>query len=198
MEYILNEDEAAPHPPARAAVVCHPHPLYGGTMHTKIVFWTAQVLARRGWPVLRFNFRGVGQSAGVHDRGVGEQQDLEAAIAFLHSRYAVPLVLAGFSFGAATLVRSLAARPHAETAQAVLLGLPVNGGALPTAWAWQGPKLMISGDQDEFGALPALESWYQALPEPKARVWIPGGDHFMSGHAEAFRAALNAWLPTPA
>ena len=167
-------------------------------MHTKIVFWTAQVLARRGFPVLRFNFRGVGQSAGVHDRGLGEQQDLEAAIAFLRSRYPVPLVLAGFSFGAATLVRSLAQRPHAETAQAVLLGLPVNRETLPTEWAWRGPKLMISGDQDQFAAVTGLEAWYEQLPQPKARVWIPGGDHFLTGHAEAFRAAFNAWLPTPA
>ena len=163
-------------------------------MHTKIVFWAAQVLARRGWPVLRFHFRGVGRSAGVHDGGVGEQEDLEAAIAFLRSRYAVPLVLAGFSFGAATLVRSLAQRPHAEAVQAVLLGLPVNREALPTVWAWRGPKLMISGDEDEFGTLAALEAWYHALPEPKARVWIRGGDHFMSGHADAFRTALDAHL----
>lgn len=194
LEYILNEDEAAAYPPARAAVVCHPHPLYGGTMHTKIVYWTAQVLARRGWPVLRFHFRGVGQSAGVHDHGVGEQEDLAAAIAFVRQRYPVPLVLAGFSFGAATLVRSLAARPHPEAAQAVLLGLPVNQAGLPTEWAWRGPKLMISGDQDGFGSIPALGAWYQALPEPKAHVWIPGGDHFLSGHAEAFRQALSDGL----
>lgn len=163
-------------------------------MHTKIVFQTAQVLAQHGMPVLRFHFRGVGRSEGVHDHGRGEQDDLAAAIAFVRGLYPLPLVLAGFSFGAATLVRSLAAQPHPECEGAVLLGTPLGREPLPTAWAWQGPKLMISGDQDQFATVDALQAWYEQLPQPKARVWITGGDHFLTGHADTFRQALGAWL----
>ncbi|HUX68496.1 MAG TPA: alpha/beta fold hydrolase [Terriglobales bacterium] len=192
LEYILNDLPGAA--PTHAAVVCHPHPLHGGTMHTRIVFQTAQGLNELGAPVLRFHFRGVGKSAGSYDHGVGEQQDLEAAIAFLRQVHRLPLVLAGFSFGATMVAKLLAAGPRPEVAQAVLLGLPVDRGAVPHAWGWRGPKLMISGDQDEFASRASLEAYYGQLPEPKARQWIAGGDHFLAGQIPAFRAALRAQL----
>lgn len=163
-------------------------------MHTKMVFQASRVLAAHGMPVLRFHFRGVGKSEGAYDHGRGEQLDVEAAMAFLRTRYAVPLVLAGFSFGATMVVKTLAAASHPEVERAVLLGLPVERGGIATTWQWRGPTLMISGDQDEFASVAALESYFAALPEPKARQWIAGGDHFMSGQAEAFRAALSDLL----
>ena len=163
-------------------------------MHTRIVFQAAQALLQSGLPVLRFNFRGVGKSAGTHDRGVGEQADIAAAMAYMRSQYPLPLVLAGFSFGAATLVRLLVRQAPAEVERVVLMGLPLGRGAPPAAWAWQGPKLMISGDHDAFAPVEELEAYYAALPEPKARVWIAGGDHFMAGKSEEFRGALAAHL----
>ncbi|HVA64230.1 MAG TPA: alpha/beta family hydrolase [Terriglobales bacterium] len=192
LEYILNDLPGTA--PTRAAIVCHPHPLYGGTMHTRIVFQTAQVLGELGLPVLRFHFRGVGKSAGAYDHGVGEQQDLEAALGYLRQRHRLPVVLAGFSFGASVVAKLLAAGSHPEVEQAVLLGLPVERGVVPHAWRWQGPKLMLSGDHDEFASVAALEAYYAQLAEPKARQWIAGGDHFMAGQMEAFRAALRAHL----
>ena len=196
LEYILNEeDQPAADAPRRAAVVCHPHPLYGGSMHTRIVFQTAQELARHRLPVLRFHFRGVGQSEGSHDQGRGEQQDIAAAIAFLRERYPWPVTLAGFSFGAATVVRLLASEPHLEVERVLLLGLPLgNHAGLPAAWAWRGPKWMISGEQDQFAGVEALEAWYAQLPQPKARTWIAGGDHFLTGRMEEYRQVLSRYL----
>src|SRR5258707_8168839 len=100
LEALLWTPPATAHPPL-AAVVCHPHPLFGGTMHNKVVYQTAKSLDALGIPVLRFNFRGAGLSAGVHDRGLGEPGDGRAALDFLASEFPVfPLLLAGFSFGA--------------------------------------------------------------------------------------------------
>lgn len=147
-----------------------------------------------GLPVLRFNFRGVGKSAGAYDHGVGEQRDLESALQWMRQRHRLPLLLAGFSFGATVVVKLLAATAPTEVAEAVLLGLPVDRGMLPVTWRWRGPKLMLSGDQDEFARVAALEAYFAALAEPKARQWIAGGDHFLSGQMPAFRAALRVQL----
>lgn len=192
IEYILNEPAAAPS--GQAAVVAHPHPLYRGTMHTRIVFHTAKTLAGLGMPTLRFHFRGVGQSAGSYDHGRGELDDLRAAIAFLRQRHPQPLLLAGFSFGATLVAKLLAAGPRPEVVRALLLGLPVDSGPIPSAWQWRGPKLMISGDHDQFARVASLEAYFAALDEPKARVWIPGGDHFLAGHMETFRQVLTEQL----
>src|ERR1041384_4151583 len=97
IEAILKEPEG---PINRAAVICHPHPLFGGTMHNKVVFRTAEAFQHAGFATLRFNFRGVGGSTGKHDDGTGEQQDARAAIDYLVAAYpGVPLALSGFSFG---------------------------------------------------------------------------------------------------
>lgn len=202
LEYILNEDGGlgpAAAAPSRAAVICHPHPLHRGTMHTKIVYQAAKAIAEMGLPVLRFHFRGVGKSQGNHDHGVGEQDDLAAAVGFLQARYPLPIVVAGFSFGSTVVAKWLAAAPRPAIAAAVLLGTPVsayaiNRGPLPTAWAWQGPKLMISGDRDSFANVPALEAFFAALAEPKSRHWIAGADHFLTGHQDEFRSELQRWL----
>ncbi|HXR98489.1 MAG TPA: alpha/beta fold hydrolase [Terriglobales bacterium] len=191
LEYILNVNESGA-PATRAALVCHPHPAFGGTMHTKIVFQAAQELVHQGLPVLRFHFRGVGKSEGAYDHGHGERDDLEAALLYLRSLFPLPVVLAGFSFGATMVTKALAAAPHPEVAQAILMGLPVDRGPIATDWRWHGPKAMISGDHDEYAAVPSLEAYFERLPEPKVRHWIQGGDHFIAGHHAEFRAALAA------
>ncbi len=192
MEFILNEPDGGP--PRAAAVICHPHPLYGGTLHTRIVYQTAQVMLGLGWPVLRFNFRGVGRSAGAYDHGRGEQADARAAMAYLRSLYPVPLTLTGFSFGAMVVARLLAAEAPAEVARAVLLGLPVDREEIPADWKWRGPKLMISGERDEFASVAGLNAYFARLAEPKACVWIPGGDHFMAPRLDQYRSALRLGL----
>jgi len=204
IETIVNEAAPEAGAPAleierRIAVVCHPHPLYGGTMHTRIVFHAAQALSRMGMPVVRFNFRGVGRSTGSYDHGRGEQDDLRAVMNFARARFpSRPLVLAGFSFGATVVTKLLAAEAPPDVVQAVLLGLPVDRGDLPRHWRWQGPKLMISGEQDEFASTASLEAFFAELDAPKQRVWLPG-DHFLAGHMDAFRAALTERLtPAPA
>lgn len=197
LEYILNEAENAASNTlaAKGAIVCHPHPLYRGTMHTRIVFHTAKTLAGLGLPTLRFHFRGVGQSEGQYDHGRGELDDLRAAIAQMREWSRAPgpqpLLLAGFSFGATMTAKLLAAEARPEIVQAVLLGLPVDSGAIPADWRWRGPKLMISGDQDQFARVASLEAYFALLAEPKQRLWLPGGDHFLTGQMEAFRAALR-------
>src|SRR6059058_4252225 len=111
--------------PPMAALVCHPHPLFGGTMHNKVVYQVAKSLDVLGLPVLRFNFRGAGLSAGKHDRGAGEQGDLRAALDFLAKQFAgVPLLLAGFSFGAWVGLR--VGCEHPRVSHLIGLGIPVN------------------------------------------------------------------------
>lgn len=198
LEYILSEPDESSAPPRQAAVVCHPHPLFGGTMHTKIVFQTAKVMLSLGLPVLRFNYRGVGKSQGSYDHGQGELADLGAAMTYLRERFPLPLVLGGFSFGATMVAKTLAsAPPRRDVRAAVLLGLPTDArdrDEIPTEWAWQGPKLLISGAADQFASVASLERYFAALAPPKQRAWIAGGDHFMSGQADEFREALRAGL----
>jgi alpha/beta superfamily hydrolase len=120
LEALLNAGSAnATH----AAVVCHPHPLFGGTLHNKVVFHTMKALNSFGFPVLRFNFRGTGLSQGEHDHGVGEVEDVRAAFDWLDSEFRLPLVFAGFSFGAAVGLR--AACSDSRVRAAIGVGTPV-------------------------------------------------------------------------
>ena len=107
-----------------ACVVCHPHPLYGGTMHNKVVFHTMKALNGFGFPVLRFNFRGAGSSAGEHDDGRGEIADVRVALDYLRERFALPILFAGFSFGAAVGLRAAVLHPRVKGL--IVLGTPVN------------------------------------------------------------------------
>jgi len=120
LEALLNAgSENATH----AALVCHPHPLYGGTLHNKVVFHAMKALNSFGFPVLRFNFRGTGLSQGEHDQGVGEVDDVHAALDWLDREFHLPIILAGFSFGAAVGLQTACADSRVEAVTA--LGLPV-------------------------------------------------------------------------
>jgi uncharacterized protein len=179
--------------PARAAVVCHPHPLFGGTLHNKVVFQTAKALHSRGYPVLRFNFRGAGQSAGTHDKGRGEAEDVRTAIDYLAQEFpAIPILLAGFSFGAwvGLKVGCQDARVH----ELIGLGIPANDSDLNYLKACTKPKLIIQGAKDQFGAKPRVESLFKEMPEPKQLVFVAEADHFFTGKLDQVSVAITAWL----
>lgn len=175
--------------PAMAAVVCHPHPMGGGTMHNKVVFRVAQALGERGMPVLRFNFRGVGRSSGRFDEGRGERDDVRAALDFLAAAYPhSALCLAGFSFGAwiGLPVGAADARVH----QLIGVGVPVSSQEVESLVGCTVPKLIVQGDHDEYGAPDALRRWFETLPPPKHLTFVAGADHFFTNHQAELRAAV--------
>jgi uncharacterized protein len=199
LEALLNAGAAnATH----AALVCHPHPLFGGTLHNKVVFHTMKALNGFGFPALRFNFRGAGLSQGEHDQGSGEVDDVRAALDWLDAEYHLPLLLAGFSFGAAVGLRAACA--DARVRAAIGVGTPV----VPVAEATEEPrvyaldflekctkpKLFVSGARDRFGPRAKLEALVASVPEPKKLVLIEGADHFFEGRLRELREAIEAWV----
>jgi alpha/beta superfamily hydrolase len=182
---------AAPSP--LAAVVCHPHPLFGGTMHNKVVYQAAKALDALGVPVLRFNFRGAGLSAGVHDRGAGEQGDVRAALDFLASEFpGVPLLLAGFSFGAWVGLRVGCEDPRVS--HLIGLGIPVNSTDFSFLRQCNKSKLFVHGSNDEFGAIEKIKALVPTLTGENQLVVVEGVDHFFAGKLDQLARAINAWL----
>lgn len=183
--------------PGFVGVVCHPHPLYGGTMHNKVVFQVAKALHQRGACVLRFNFRGVEQSEGVHDRGIGEQADVGAALDYLSAEFpGKAMILAGFSFGSWVGLR--VGCEEARVTRLIGLGLPVDNNIdLSYLRACAKPKLIIQGGLDQFGSRASVEALFATIPEPKQLVIVEGADHFFTGHLDAVGAAINDWLAPP-
>ena len=178
-----------------AALVCHPHPLGGGTMHNKVVFHAMKALHSFGFPVLRFNFRGTGLSAGRHDEGRGEVADVQAALAWLKDKFSLPIIFAGFSFGAATGLR--AACPDSDVSALISLGTPVEADGRLYSFTFlrecTKPKLFVSGDHDQYAPHDALEKVVAQAAEPKELVFIPG-DHFFAGHLAEMRMTVESWL----
>lgn len=179
-----------------AALVCHPHPLYGGTLHNKVVFHAMKALNSFGYPVLRFNFRGAGLSQGEHDHGEGEAEDVRAALDWLNREFHLPLIFAGFSFGAAVGLR--VACPDTRVRALIGLGLPVSA-IDDRTYDFEylqncvKPKLFVSGDRDQFGPRAKLEAIVRLFPEPKKLVIIEGADHFFEGRLREMREAIEAW-----
>lgn len=179
--------------PNFVAVVCHPHPLYGGTMHNKVVFQAAKALHQRGASVLRFNFRGAGLSEGAHDKGVGEQDDVRTAIDYLAAEFpGKPVVVAGFSFGSWVGLR--AGCEDARVARLIGLGLPVDNVDASYLQSCAKPKLFIQGGNDQFGSRPNIEALSATLPEPKRLIIVEHADHFFTGHLDQVGDAINAWF----
>ncbi len=178
-----------------SALVCHPHPLFGGTMHNKVVFHAMKALNGFGFPVLRFNFRGVGHSAGTHDEGRGEVEDVRAALEWLKKEFRLPVIFAGFSFGTATGLK--AACPDSDVPAIISLGTPLNAEGRLYSYSHlkscTKPKLFLSGENDEFAARADLERVVSELPEPKRLIFVPG-DHFFAGHLDRMRAAIEEWV----
>ena len=180
-------------PPLLAAVVCHPHPLYGGTLHNKVVYQTAKSLGTLGIPVLRFNFRGAGLSAGSHDRGLGEQGDVQAAIQFLAVEFPdIPVLLAGFSFGSWVGLR-VGCADH-RVIELIGLGIPVNNTDFTYLWSCKKPKLFVQGGDDEHGAPKKVAELVAALPGENELAIVEHADHFFSGHLHQLDHAITTWL----
>lgn len=185
-----------------SAVVCHPHPLFGGTLHNKVVFHTMKALNSFGFPVLRFNFRGAGLSHGEHDQGSGEVDDVRTALDWLEAEFHLPLVFAGFSFGAAVGLR--AACPDTRVKAVIGVGTPVvpvaSDAELPRTYSFDflrncaKPKLFVSGARDQFGPRTNLEALVGSLPEPKKLVVINGADHFFEGRLRELRETIEGWV----
>lgn len=175
---------------AALAVLCHPHPLYGGTLDNKVVHTLARAARQCGAHAVRFNFRGVGASAGVHDGGAGEVDDLRTVVAWARERYpGLPLHVAGFSFGAAV---ALMGANTLDAASVLVVAPPVERLAVPAAGTLHPPLAIIHGDADTLVALQATQRW--AAPRP-VQV-ISGADHFFHGHLGLLKqAAVGFWQP---
>jgi alpha/beta superfamily hydrolase len=179
--------------PPVVAVVCHPHPLFGGTMHNKVVYQAAKTLHRRGMAVMRFNFRGVGLSEGTHDKGHGEAGDVRAALDYLATEFpSRPILLAGFSFGAWVGLRVGCA--DSRVTDLVGLGIPVNDSDFTYLLDCAKPKLFLLGGSDQFASRDRVEEFFSRLPEPKKLVFVNDADHFFKNHLLEMAAALDAWL----
>ncbi len=187
LEAVL-EEGVLPTPKA-VAVLCHPHPQYGGTMHNKVVVRAAQAFQEAGMATLRFNFRGVGKSAGTFDFGEGEQEDVAAAIAFVAERYPqVPIWLAGYSFGAWVGLK-VGTRDERVTTL-IAIGAAVALSDFRFLEDCRKPKLFVHGTKDEFAPLEHLQALMLTLPEPKDLILIEGADHFFTGKLEELKREL--------
>jgi len=179
--------------PRFAAVVCHPHPLFGGTLHNKVVYQAAKALDSHGGAVLRFNFRGTGLSEGKHDQGPGERDDVHAAVEFLVERYPeVPLLVAGFSFGC--WVGLHVGCEDARVVRLIGIGAPVNASDFSYLEKCSKPKLFVHGANDEFGDVAKLEKIVSGLPGEKKLVVVDGVDHFFKGRVEELGKAIREWM----
>jgi alpha/beta superfamily hydrolase len=201
LEAVLNEGA----PDARcAAVVCHPHPSGGGTLHNKVVYHAMKALNAPqlglGLPVLRFNFRGTGLSEGAHD-GKAEADDVLAALDWLENEYKLPLIAVGFSFGAAmalSALNELSPRRTSGVRAVAALGLPTHAEGRSYSYSFLKDltmaKLFLSGDADQYARRAELEDIVEGAAEPKRLIFIPGADHFFGGQLEPMQQALAGWL----
>ena len=200
LEAVLNTGrDDAPY----TALVCHPHPPSGGTLHNKVVYNAMKVFSSLGLPVLRFNFRGAGLSEGVYDDGHGEQNDVRAALEWLELNFRKPILFAGFSFGANIGLRACCGDIRVKGT--IGLGLPVHAegrdytyGFLPRCVE---PKLFILGDHDPFAPREAVDRILEKSPPPTETIWIEGADHFFQGiptstapKLDAMKRAMHSWL----
>jgi uncharacterized protein len=177
------------------ALVLHPHPLGGGTMHNKVVFRASSALNDSGLVTLRVNFRGVGQSTGEHDEGRGEIEDVRAALDYLAKQYREePITLAGFSFG--SRVGMEVGIADARVVNLISIGTPVDKYDFTFLKSCRKPILFVHGDRDEFGAADKVRDLGASLPaEAHAEVKIiNGADHFFEGHLDEMKRAITEWI----
>ena len=191
LEAILKEPEGVPR---GAALVCHPHPLGGGTMHNKVVFRAAAGLVDSGLVTLRFNFRGVGASEGEHD-GMAERQDVRDALDYLSASYpGLEITLAGFSFG--TRMGSEVAMNDDRVARLISIGTPVDKYQdFDYLTGLKKPILFVHGDQDEFGAKESIEALVAkvAAATDTELVMFENCGHFFDDHLNELREAVREW-----
>ena len=194
LEALLNAGAAdATH----AALVCHPHPSFGGTLHNKVVVHTMKALNTFGFPVLRFNFRSAGLSQGEHDHGRGEVDDVRTALDWLDKEFRLPMIFAGFSFGAAVGLQ--AACPDTRVKAIIAVGTPVaaidnRSYDFEFLQSCTKPKLFVSGARDQFGPMAELQRLATSVPEPRKLVLIEGADHFFEGRLRELRETIESWI----
>jgi alpha/beta superfamily hydrolase len=193
LEALLEEPTGSPH---AASVFAHPHPLYGGTMHSKAVYQCTKALARVGVVTLRFNFRGVGRSTGSHDGGPGEIEDYRAALDYMEARYKdLPLWAAGFSFGSWIAWNAALEDPRVRLMLGI--GLPVNRFDFSPVRESTKAKFLIHGERDELVPVREIRKFYGELSEPKELIVIDGADHLFDGKTtelgEAVENLLEDW-----
>jgi uncharacterized protein len=188
LEALLEEPEHEA--PAEAALVCHPHPQHGGTMHNKVVYRIARGLRKAGCVVLRFNYRGVNMSQGKYAAEIGETEDARVALRELQTRYAdLPLLAAGFSFGARVTLR-LAAQERA-IGRVIAAGFPTRIAERGFVGEVQAPKYFVQSTNDQYGPRADFLPFYESVPEPKYLEWIDASDHFFQGGLDAFEAVVE-------
>jgi uncharacterized protein len=175
--------------PRAAVVFAHPLPTHGGTMHTKVVFQSAKALARIGCVVLRFNFRGVGMSAGSWDNGRGEVDDYKAALTYMAATYSdIELWAAGFSFGA--YVATTAGADDDRVCALIAIAPPVDKYEFASVKTSAKPKFIIHGERDELISLKLVRHFYSQLQEPKELIEIDRANHLFDGQASEVGDAL--------
>ncbi len=197
LEALLEEPDGEE--PVKAALVCHPHPKGGGTMHNKVVYRIARGLRRTGCVVLRFNYRGVNLSEGIYDAGPGETEDARVALNTVRSRYpALPLVLAGFSFGSRIALRLAGEEQGLE--RVIAVGFPTTIPEHGYVDNVKIPKYFVQSTEDAFGPRDQFSAFYDALPEPKHLDWIQAADHFFKDALDEFESAIERInrVPVPA
>jgi hypothetical protein len=179
--------------PRQVALVCHPHPLYGGTMHNKVVFRAAKAALLSGLPTLRFNFRGAGKSTGTFTGGDGEREDVRAALDYLAAHFpGLPVCLMGFSFG--SWVGLAVGATDARVSTLVGLGIPAGSLDFDFLRDVRKPKLLLQGTRDEFGLVAQVSELYRSLAEPKQIHWVEGADHFFAGKLDEVQEVLQQFL----
>ena len=187
LEALLEEPEEGA--PRGAALVCHPHPQHGGTMHNKVVFRVAKGLRRAGFVVLRFNYRGVNQSEGTYDHGRGETDDARAALSYLKSRYLqLPFMLAGFSFGSRIVLQLGCEPPTPE--RVIAVGFPTVYTDRSYLAACQVPRVFVQSTRDEYGPIAELSPLVESMAGANTLRQIEAQDHFFSGALEELEQTI--------
>jgi alpha/beta superfamily hydrolase len=187
IEALLQEHD--PHDHTLVAVICHPHPLFGGTLHNKVVHRVASTLHGMGAAVLRFNFRGVGKSAGTHDRGIGELDDARVALAWIAERHpGARQWVGGFSFGSWVASRLAASAPEAE--RLILVAPPVHTQTFEEMQHCSTPKLVIQGTADDICKPENLDRVFPTWAEPKRLMKVEGASHFFDKHLAGLAEAI--------
>jgi len=191
IETLLQEREGVR--PAFVALVCHPHPLYGGTLHNKVVHRVAGTLFARGGAVLRFNFRGVGRTQGTHDRGRGELQDALTLLDWLRRRHpAAEAWVAGFSFGSWVASRLAASEPAVR--RLLMIAPPVHTQTFEEMRTCAVPKLVVQGTADDVCRPENLERVFPTWAEPRRLEWVEGASHFFDRRLSELASAVERGL----
>ena len=182
----------APAGASRAAVICHPHPLYGGNMHNNVVLAVEAGLHASGHATLRFNFRGAGRSQGGYEGGAGEMDDVRAAVAEVLRRSGFArCTLAGYSFGAMMVVQTATAIDAAD--RLIIVAPPLSFAGMEPLATCARPKLILAGDRDQYCSLPDLDRALMAVPSPQRKTILRGADHFFGGFEDDLTAAIAAF-----